>query len=372
MQGNILPPPINGNDSCSGNVEISSQKRSVGLDIVRTIACVTVIISHFFLFTKFNKVPFEGISLYLQGMLNSLPIGSDLYMMLTGFLCMNKVFGKSFYKSGLKVVISYVFISLLTIAVNRYYFGMDMSWSKGLMGILSFSTIPYAWYIEMWIGLFLLSPFFNILYKAIPSKRQKQAIILILFFLTALPDFGNRYGLYIFPAYWEDFYPLMFYLIGCYIREYQPNISKWKLAVFALVLVNIAPLFNLIISHDDYIHIIGDRNGIVLIPLSVTIFLMFYNVSIKSEIGKTCLKGISLRSLDIFLCSAVFDHAIYPYFISKYFVDQSQFGAYIFIIIPLIFGLSFTIATIKRALFKGIEWLIAKVRHVDHLDIKLT
>ena len=75
MQGNILPAPISGCSSVAGNVELSSQKRSVGLDIVRTIACVTVIISHFFLYTKFNQVPFEGISLYLQGMLNSFPIG---------------------------------------------------------------------------------------------------------------------------------------------------------------------------------------------------------------------------------------------------------------------------------------------------------
>lgn len=60
MQGNILPLPISSCNSVAGNVEISSQKWSVGLDIVRTIACVSVIISHFFLYTKVNQVPFEG------------------------------------------------------------------------------------------------------------------------------------------------------------------------------------------------------------------------------------------------------------------------------------------------------------------------
>lgn len=79
MQGYILPPPINGNDSCSGNVEISSQKRSVGLDIVRTIACVSVIISHFFLYTKVNQVPLEGFEPSRAGSL-----------LLTVLLCMNK------------------------------------------------------------------------------------------------------------------------------------------------------------------------------------------------------------------------------------------------------------------------------------------
>lgn len=285
---------------------------------------------------------------------------------------MNKKFGISFYKTGVKVILSYVFFSILTIAVNRYYFGQELTWSTGLLGILSFHTIPYAWYIEMWIGLFLLAPFFNILYKSIPTKREKQALIFIIFLLTAFPDFGNRYGLYLFPAYWEQIYPLMFYMIGCYIREYQPNFKKWKLTLLVLSLVNISPIFNLIVDYTKYIQIIGDRNGIVLIPLSVAIFLLFYNVGVKSQIGKACLKGISLRSLDIFLCSAVFDYGIYPYFIDHYYVNQSQFGFYVFVIIPLIFGLSFIIATLKRAIFKGCEWIIAKVRHTDKLGIKLT
>lgn len=45
--------------------------------------------------------------MFLQGMLQSFEIGSDLYMILTGFLCCNKLFGLKFYRSGLKVVLSY-------------------------------------------------------------------------------------------------------------------------------------------------------------------------------------------------------------------------------------------------------------------------
>ena len=308
--------------------------------------------------------------MFLQGMLQSFEIGSDLYMLLTGFLCANKVFGMKFYRSGVKVVLSYLVFSLLTIFIRINYFHDNLTWTQGLMGILAFDAIPYAWYIEMWIGLFLMAPFINILYKAIPTKRMKQWLILILYLLTALPDFGNRYGMHLFPAFWEGLYPIMFYLIGSYIREYRPTFSGWKLAVGILALISIGPLFNLAVSHPTYIHIIGDRNGLVCIPLAVMFFLAFYNVELKSDIANRVFADISLRSLDIFLCSSVFDRSIYPWFRERFFEDQSQFGVYVFVIIPCIFLLSYAIATVKRCIFKGIEHGIEKL-HAP-LGFKLT
>lgn len=242
-------------DKISNSIR-NKQVRLSGLDIVRTIACVSVIASHFFLYTDFNKTYFSVISMFLQGMLQSFEIGSDLYMILTGFLCCNKLFGLKFYRSGLKVVLSYLVFSILTIIVDIYYFHDGMTWKEGILGIFSFSTIPYAWYIEMWIGLFLLAPFINILYKAIPTKQMKLYLIGMLYLFTALPDFCNRYGIHLVPGFWGGLYPIMFYLIGAFIREYKPRFSWLKIAIGILTLVCIGPVFNLISSHPTYLHII--------------------------------------------------------------------------------------------------------------------
>lgn len=333
-------------------------RRSVGLDIVRTIACLTVIGSHFFLYTDFNTAQFEGISMFLQGILSSIVVGSDLYMILTGFLCYNKTFGMTFYKSGIKVILSYIFFSILTIIAQVYIFHDDMTWGRGLMGILSFSTIPYAWYIEMWIGLFLMSPFLNIWYKALPSARMKLYLIGLLFAMTVLPDFFNRYGLYIVPQFWENIYPLAFYFTGCYIREYRPDYNKIRILTGIFLIVIVGPVFNLIVSYPTYLHIIGDRNGIFMAALAVLIFLACYDIDVKRDSIKRIFRMISLRSLDIFLCSAIFDTKIYPLFRQFYFEDQSQFGVYYFVLIPLIFCGCYIIASIKRLLFDIIQRLL--------------
>ena len=100
----------------------------------------------------------------------------------------------------------------------------------------------------MWIGLALLTPFLNYLWKAIPSLKEKLLLIISLFVMTSLPDLCNRYGMYVFPAYFaKACYPLMFYFIGTFIREYQP-IIKTRIGLFVIfTMSSITPLANLLI-----------------------------------------------------------------------------------------------------------------------------
>lgn len=340
--------------------QISGNKRtrSAGLDIVRTIACLSVIASHYFLYTDFNTFHFDGVSMFLQGMLASFVIGSDLYMILTGFLCANKTFGRQFYKSGIKVLLSYVVFSLLTIVVNVYVFHTGMTWKSGVLGIFSFSTIPYAWYIEMWIGLFLLAPFLNIWYKAISSKRMKLYLLGLLYLLTGLPDFFNRYGLYIMPQFWENVYPLAFYFTGCFIREYRPQFRKLHLLFFAFLIMIFSPTVTLLIDYPTFLHIIGDRNGLFIAGLAIAVFLTFYNTNIKALLFRNIFKMISLRSLDIFLCSAILDYYLYPLFKSLYYTDQPSYGVFYFVIVLIIFVICYTIASIKRIFFNLFQWML--------------
>lgn len=305
--------------------------------------------------------------MYFQGMLASIAVGSDLYMILTGFLCCNKTFGKKFYLGGVKVLLSYVFFSLLTIAVNICLFHTGMTWRSGIMGIFSFSTIPYAWYIEMWIGLFLLAPFLNLWYKSLPSPRMKIYLILLLMSLSVFPDFFNRYGFYVMPKYWENVYPLGFYFTGCFIREYQPRLSRAMLLTLILLITMISSTVTLIAGHSTFLHFIGDRNGIFLATIAVSIFLIFYNAQINQPALKGVFKAISLRSLDIFLCSAVLDYYIYPLFEDRYYIDQPRYGLFYFIIVPLIFVICFCIASVKRWIFS----LFQSVLNIFSVDIAL-
>ena len=93
----------------------------------------------------------------------------------------------------------------------------------------------------MYIGLFLLIPFLNIIYNNLKSQKHKQILVWTLFCLTILPSMFNIFNFEtshwwavpsssdifskIVPAWWINFYPITYYFVGCYLREYGLKIK---------------------------------------------------------------------------------------------------------------------------------------------------
>lgn len=329
------------------------KQRSAGLDIARVLAILFVIAGHFFLNTPAHDAIFQGPSMFLQGMGRTLFLTNvPLFLILTGYLNLNKRVNRKYYKGMIAVILSYLFISLITILFREHYLGEHLSVIQWVLKITDFSAISYAWYIEMWIGLFLLTPFLNILWKNIETRRHKHILLLTLYLLCALPDLFNRYGVHLVPGYWEIIYPCAFYYIGAYLREYQPDISKWKLSAFILGCCLINPVFNaLFIRNHSMIQLIGDGNGVIGMPLAAAVFLLVYRFNVNAHWVRKILQRVSQVSLDMYLASYMFDVAVYGYFMNRHYVNQSQFGIWFFLIVPLVFICSYIFAFLKRTIF---------------------
>ena len=335
----------------------SCQTRIIGLDLIRSFAILFVISGHFWLNTPFKNTIFEGTALFIQSIFRMFfGIGVPLFLLLTGYLNTNKTISKRYYKGCIRVLVAYLFFSIITILFRKYYLHEDLSWLKWILKIFDFSAIPYAWYIEMWIGLFLLIPFLNMMYKAIPTQRQKQILILTLYVMTALPDLFNRYGLHLVPGFWASCYPLTFFFAGSYIHEYRPRVDSWKLWLTMLLLCMINPVFNVLFVHNHtLIQVAGGPWGVFGTVVAIAFFLLFYQTDFRSPVLRKSLTKISLLSLDMYLCCCIFDALVYPYFMERYFVNQSQFGIYFFIIVPILFAGSFVMAWVKDTLFRWLK-----------------
>ena len=292
--------------------------------------------------------------MFIQGMGRTLfCINVPLFLILTGYLNLWKKISKKYDKGCVPVLLSYLVISLVTIAVRETITDTHLSPISWILQITDFSAIPYAWYIEMWIGLFLLTPFLNILWKNIETRRHKHILILTLYLLCALPDFFNRYGVSLVPGYWEAIYPCAFYFMGAYIREFHPRIPSGRLLAFIILCCLINPVFNtLLISNHSMIQLAGDGNGIIGMPLAAAVFLLLNRIDVESEWLTALLKSISTVSLDMYLISYVFDLITYRYFISHFYVDQGQFGIYFLAIVPLVFIQSYVFSILKQSVFR--------------------
>lgn len=96
----------------------------------------------------------------------------------------NKTLNKKYYLGISRVLIIYLLDSILYLGYNAIYNDTAFSIRNIVKSILYFD-IGYSWYIEMYIGLFLMIPFINLIYNNLKNKKQKQILILTMFVLTS-------------------------------------------------------------------------------------------------------------------------------------------------------------------------------------------
>lgn len=340
-----------------------------GLDILRALAIVYVIGGHYFINTDFNNAPFNTPLLFLLGMVQTFTmIGVPIFLILTGYLNLSKTDpSKKYYKGIWRVLFAYLFFSVVTILFRKYYLGDEKSVFQWVHSIFSYDAIPYSWYIEMWIGLFLLTPFLNKLWNAIPNKKERCVLILILFIMASLLDFTNRYGLHLLPEYWKDAcYPLLAFYIGTWLRSYQPTYKPIILIGIITALCLFNPIASSIVAHGKpMMHLQGSPMGIVSIPLSICVFLLFYKTDIKNRPMRSLITKISLLSLDMYLVAYLFDQWFYP--IWKQYLGSTQQELapfYLLIILSLVMG------TFLTAWAKDILFSLFKFRQKDKRDLQ--
>ena len=336
--------------------DIQKTKRLPGLDIVRSLAILFVIAHHFNLHTEFWVTPFIGVNMFIQGAFASLFfVAVPLFLLLTGYLNSNKELSVKYYKSVVRVLEAYLIYSLLTIVYRYFVNGEHLSVFLWLRQIFNYTAIPYGWYIEMYIGLFILIPFLNIIYKNLDSRKNKQWLIISFLALTAIPISVNWSATQLFPAYFTSLYPVSFYFIGAYIHEYKPKFSKLWLCIVLVILCMTDSVANSIIHFkDSFSPVFTGRDGFINTIIAVVVFLLFYDVDFKSKL----ITKISLLSLDMYLCSWIFDNLYYTYFKAHYFESQQQFFAFFPIIVPLVFFSSFGVAWLREKVNWGIKKIL--------------
>ena len=241
--------------------------RNLGLDITRIIAFISVPSVHFFLNSGFYDTPVLGEKMYVMVILRTLfMICVPLFMLLSGYLMseqrilMNKKSLWNQYKKLSKVLITYILATALILIYRGVGLHEQLSLKSCISNILGFNQ--YSWYVEMYIGFFLLIPFLNCLWHNI-QKDGREILVLVVIVLTTIPsilniwDFETPKALIspwistnyktIVPDWWVILYPITYYYIGAYIKCYIDikKLRTWKLAVLLVFAVSIFGLFNI-------------------------------------------------------------------------------------------------------------------------------
>ena len=166
-----------------------TQKRDIGVDVVKTIAILSVVGVHFFLNTRFYRVDLNNTNLFIQTIIQQICLTCiPLFVMSTGYLNNNTKIDKSYFKKILPIIYIYLLYSIPAL-IYRYHIG-EIPFDIGLwiQQVLDFKGHRYSWYINLYFGLFLLIPFLNRMYNSLENKKEKTILIGILILLTCATD----------------------------------------------------------------------------------------------------------------------------------------------------------------------------------------
>lgn len=301
-------------------------KRIFGLDLIRCLAVIMVISVHFFLNNGFYETninnPEMFISIFIRWIVYN---GVPLFLLLTGYLKNNDKLEKKYYSKLKTILISYVFISLITILVNRFYLNDKTRILNLIVSIFNFSAIKHAWYIEMYIGLFLLIPFLNILYNSLKTQENKKKLIKTLLILISIGPIINYITIdnvkfELIPDWWENLYPIAYFMIGSYIGEYQPKINKKKNIFILIGLILIETILVYLYNYNNVYNwnFLGGYASIQTIIISSIIFLLLYDINCNNKYIVNICKNISILSFNIYLYSFIVETIVYKLFIEKF------------------------------------------------------
>lgn len=310
--------------SFSSTIRRVMKERKLNIDILKCIAIVFVVAVHFFLHTNYYGRSYTFKSIFLSSFIWMIFMTCvPLFIMTTGYLMKDKTYSKSYFIKLLPVIGIYCLAaSIYTFfdvrVINLEYFG------KLLVNIFSFSH--YAWYVNMYIGLYLMIPFLNAGFKSFNNRRSQAIALGVLVLLTVIPAtlslFNNneQYRIilsHLIPDYWKGLWPITYYLVGAHIASFKKKSSIKEIVLVIIVLDVLSVLGLSVISESSF----GIEYGVL--PVFLLSSLIFYSVIqlkvvIKNEWLQRVILFISKNTLPIYLLSVIGDLYWYPKMIAKW------------------------------------------------------
>lgn len=343
-----------------GGVMLHLSKRNPAADLIRIFAFFSVVSVHFFANIEFYSYPLEGKRMYIMTLTRSFfMICVPLFLTLSGYLLRKKQLEKRYYGRIGKILLTYVLASLACVFYSVVFQEQTFSLKLTLMNVLNFTAAPYAWYVEMYVGLFLLIPFLNIVYNGLHSQKAKLWLVITFVILTSLPSVVNVYNFSsldwwtlpssdpamskLIPAWWQTFYPITYYFIGCYLGEYGLKINRFFNAVLILVWTVISGSFSYWHSYKTTF-IWGDWCGYqslfnVVLTVLVFSFIMNFDYERFPRWLARFIQKLSGLSLGAYLLSWIFDKALYPLLLERVPEVIYRLEFYV-VMVPIIFVLS--------------------------------
>ncbi len=322
--------------------------RYAGVDLIKVCAMYFVLSLHFFLYGGFYNFPIDAESVMVLGFFRMLSYECvPLFLIISGFLMGGAKPEAKHYIKITPIVMNAVLVSAIIIVFRMFFLHEKLPLATWLETAYHLQLPSYAWYVNMFIPLYLMMPFINAAYQKMDTAKAKFWTLGTLIFVANLAITVNRFKILdhpdgkapigFTPNYFGQLWPFAYYWVGLMIAEYRPHIKKWLCALVLALLLGGAVLL------DRFTSPLGWNEGINFtnedfpnILIASVFFLLLYDIRIKKRIIRKILAFIASLSMTVYLMSFIGDCVYLQHFLKA---ENSPwiFIAQYFKIIPLHF-----------------------------------
>lgn len=312
-------------------MQSNTNKRIYYLDILRAIACLSVIIIH--TSAKYVIKDFGTFNFYIGNLFDSIAyIGVPLFVMISGSLMLDEKYNysnKKLIKHITKLIVFFLFWSVLySIAYN--IIGKIFVKHEAVDIVEFFKSIVtghfHLWFIYMIVGLYLIVPLLRLWVKMENKKYIEYFIILSIIFSFILPQivsFGSYYcGSFEQIKIILDFIDLKYvggfttyFILGWYLNNYDIKNKKllYILGITGFVLTFTATAF-LTITKGKAIQMYEELTINILLQALMIFTIVKNKYKSLDSLNNKLILGISKNSLGIYAVHPALLSIIYMIF----------------------------------------------------------
>ena len=301
-------------------------------------------------------------------------IAVNIYVMITGYyMIKSKIKINKLIKLELEIIFYSVIIYLTLILLNRGNFNIS-TMIKSCFPIL---TKQY-WFMSAYMGLYILIPFINKLVRNINKKEYMILLIILTTLLSVIKTAYNKNDVFEANGGYGLFWFIYLYLLAGYIRlHFNKKIKNSILFVTYISMIVLQMLIRYIYTKTNiiiissYVKISLQYNSFFILVETVSVFLLFKDMRIKSNIANKVIEKIAPLTLGVYLIheQPIFRNVLWNEMLKPFYYLNTGVNITIILIldVAIIFITCCVIEELRIILFK----LFGRIKIIKYLNRKI-
>lgn len=343
---------------------MENNKRKYGIDLLRIIAVVMIVVLHCFTQGGLidNCIPMSKQGIFSAIMTTFTIAGVNIFALISGYVSYRKNDIKVKYSRYFELWITVVFYCLFISSI-LCYIKPEYSFKKNFILMITPVSSNLYWYFSAYTGLYIIKPFINRgLDKSEELFLKKLFIVFFLMYSiysVLFDSFGLDTG---YSALWIIILYIMGYIVNKCNLFIHKKISVLLLILFALIVVT--TLSVLFIKDKDTILISMNRFMFIsylsptVLIFAIIMLVLFSKIKVNEKISKY-IKLITSTSFAVYLvnCHPIFFQAI----LKDMFISYCDKPVFVILFNVLKFSLIFCVFVMAFDILRNKLFKLCKV-----------